>query len=396
MTLVSSMHSPLITIIMPVYNGLRHLPQTLDAVAAQRDVPLQCLAVDDGSDDGSLELLKRRGAWQLLQTDRQGPNRARALALQAAEGEFVTFLDQDDLWHPQHLVLCVQSLERDSRAAAVVAPRRAFRGSDRVRLGGARSGPRCLDPWAIHPINVIDTPSMVVIRRQPLLAAGGWPSDRLLGADTLLWWRLSHAAPLTIAPRRTVGVRRSDGSVSATQRRWPLRYLASLRVAAEDALAAIPHDTRQARRTFFNALLDAIQEIVESLFEPRPLEPGASKLEHLLAAESLPMRVAAIGFLGWLLSPTLRSENAQRGSEPVRDLLENWPAEARITAHGIRRLVAVHAEPQRLASLLCSTKRSASKLLCLLESTLFRLSAAGGRIDDPLNFDFGMRRELLP
>jgi hypothetical protein len=384
----------LVTVIMPVYNGRRHLPDTLRGVAAQAGVTLQCLAVDDGSEDGSREFLRDQTGWQLLETNRLGPNPARDLALRSAEGEFVTFLDQDDLWHPGHLRQCLETLRAFPHSSAVVAPRRAFQDGQSVRLGGAHRGPKTLDPWAIHPVNVIDTPSMVVIRRPAVLEVGGWPSDRRLGSDPLLWWRLSREAPLAIAPRRTVGVRRSSDSLSATQRRWPLNYLKELRVAARDALAMAPPESRSRRDEFAEGLMDALIGIVQGLSEHQPLAGPGCQLERVLAARSPAMRVAAIGFLGWMLAPHLKSRGEPGEDDPARRLLEEWPREAGESWPGIRRVVAANTGPRRLAPLLRQGPGMGRKMRCFVESCLFRLAAFGGRIDDPLGFDFGTREDF--
>ena len=166
----------LVTVVMPVRDGGAWLAETVRAVAAQRGVRLQCIAVDDGSTDGSATLLRRHG-WTVLATDGVGPNIARARGLTVAAGDMIAFLDQDDVWHPDHLALGSRMLEAVPEAPAVVARRVAFRGRC-PPLGGRRLGPPTFDPWAVYPINVIDAPSMVLVRRGPLESAGGWPADR--------------------------------------------------------------------------------------------------------------------------------------------------------------------------------------------------------------------------
>lgn len=96
--------SPLISCIVPVFNGERYLGETLDSILAQTYQPVEILLADDGSTDGTAALVARYGqrVHYLWQTN-AGEAAARNLGLTAVHGEFVAFLDADDLWHPQKL-----------------------------------------------------------------------------------------------------------------------------------------------------------------------------------------------------------------------------------------------------------------------------------------------------
>ncbi len=91
----------LMTVIMPVYNAAKYLEQTLLSVLGTKDTDIELIAVDDGSVDESLEILRRyQEMFQNLFIYTQknsGPSAARNTGLQYARGEFVFFLDSDDL-----------------------------------------------------------------------------------------------------------------------------------------------------------------------------------------------------------------------------------------------------------------------------------------------------------
>jgi glycosyltransferase involved in cell wall biosynthesis len=89
---------------VPVYNGERYLAEALDSILAQTYRPLEIIVADDGSTDGTAALVARYGecVHYLWQTN-AGEAAARNLGLIAARGEFVAFLDADDLWHPEKL-----------------------------------------------------------------------------------------------------------------------------------------------------------------------------------------------------------------------------------------------------------------------------------------------------
>jgi glycosyltransferase involved in cell wall biosynthesis len=95
---------PLITCIVAVFNGESYLAEALDSMLAQTHPSLDVLVVDDGSTDGTPAVIDRYGdAVRRMWKPNGGPASARNLALRHLRGEFVAFLDADDLWHPEKL-----------------------------------------------------------------------------------------------------------------------------------------------------------------------------------------------------------------------------------------------------------------------------------------------------
>jgi glycosyltransferase involved in cell wall biosynthesis len=98
------MSQALVSCIVPVFNGERYLREALDSILAQTYRPLEVVVADDGSTDGSAAVAAAygdRARW--LSQPTAGPAATRNLGLRAARGEFVAFLDADDLWHPEKL-----------------------------------------------------------------------------------------------------------------------------------------------------------------------------------------------------------------------------------------------------------------------------------------------------
>jgi glycosyltransferase involved in cell wall biosynthesis len=96
---------PSISCIVPVYNGERYITEALDSIFAQNYEPLEVVVVNDGSSDGSARVLAEyQNRLVCLDQGNKGPAACRNLGVSASRGEFVAFLDQDDLWHPEKLV----------------------------------------------------------------------------------------------------------------------------------------------------------------------------------------------------------------------------------------------------------------------------------------------------
>lgn len=95
---------PLVSCVVPVFNGERFLSEALDSIIVQSYQPLEVVVVDDGSTDGTPQVLasyeaRIRRLWQ----PRQGPGAARTRGILSARGQLIAFLDADDLWHPEKL-----------------------------------------------------------------------------------------------------------------------------------------------------------------------------------------------------------------------------------------------------------------------------------------------------
>jgi glycosyltransferase involved in cell wall biosynthesis len=89
---------------VPVYNGEKYLAEAIESILKQDYEPTEIIVVDDGSTDGTGVLAARYGKRLCyLRQANAGPGAARNLGINAAVGEFLAFLDADDLWHAEKL-----------------------------------------------------------------------------------------------------------------------------------------------------------------------------------------------------------------------------------------------------------------------------------------------------
>ena len=99
---------PTVEVVVPAYNAAKYLATALDSVIAQTFTDWRILLVDDGSTDGTAAIAaqyaERLGhRFRYIHQVNAGVSRARNTALQQAEGEFIAFLDSDDVWLPNRL-----------------------------------------------------------------------------------------------------------------------------------------------------------------------------------------------------------------------------------------------------------------------------------------------------
>lgn len=187
-----------VSVIVPTYNRATELKRCLDSLAKQSFKDFEVIVSDDGSTDNTrgvvqaVELSLR--ARYLYQSNSGLPASARNLGLAVAEGEFIAFLDSDDWWHPDKLLLSVNAL--DAGADVVYhdllrkPKKRYWIRNHRVRSRALQKPVRdCL----ITRGNCIPN-SSVVLRRHLIDTVGGFSEDPALRAweDFDLWLRIGE------------------------------------------------------------------------------------------------------------------------------------------------------------------------------------------------------------
>ena len=136
----------LLSVVMPTYNGERYVAAALESLLAQRDDGVELIVVDDGSSDGTAELVERltRGTpTRLLRPGRLGSWVAASnLGLREARGEWACFLHQDDLWLPGTAGEAAGRAAREPAAPCCsTTPATSIRPARRWAPGPARSRP---------------------------------------------------------------------------------------------------------------------------------------------------------------------------------------------------------------------------------------------------------------
>lgn len=211
---------PVVSVVIPAYNSERFIGETLDRVLAQDFPDVEIIVVNDGSTDGTLKVLERYPALTVVNQKNAGVAAARNAGVRAASGEWVGFVDSDDLWHPQMLSSCL-ALARLHPWAAMVLSNSAHRidadALSRTHVWQDGVPPHRLeedfDSVFRHPYLGM---SSVFMRRQTFIDLGGF-DERLRRAEDidlylrLLWGRRGYVRLMFDA----VQVRVVEGSLSS-------------------------------------------------------------------------------------------------------------------------------------------------------------------------------------
>lgn len=178
-----------VSVVIPTYNRRERLASALASVLRQTRPVDEIVVVDDGSTDGTQEMLDAFARQHadipvvVVRQENRGPSAARNAGMKAARGDLIAFLDDDDVWLPQ----------KTERQLAVFAadPRLDLLGcaSNIIKLYG---GPRVarIREWAMLFRNWFATPT-VMVRREVALACGGFPEDLRIQEDFALWLKIS-------------------------------------------------------------------------------------------------------------------------------------------------------------------------------------------------------------
>lgn len=218
------MSEPFVSIIIPCYNAERYVGEAIESALAQTYPNKEVIVIDDGSTDGSLEVIKSFGKRIRWET---GPNRggsaARNRGLAIARGELIQFLDADDLLHPTKLEKQVAEFHH-SGADMVVCYGEVIPATD-VFADTYRRPYRGEDPlvWLAQAPLPICAP---LHRRTNLDRVGGFREDFPSGQERDLHMRLAAwGVTLHQLPKVLFTVRRTPNSVSSNSLQTLLQHL---------------------------------------------------------------------------------------------------------------------------------------------------------------------------
>ena len=203
---------PSVSVIVPAYNAERDIAGAIQSVLEQTCQDVEIIVVDDGSRDGTLAALQPFGARvRVFQQHNAGVSAARNTGARLAAGDWLAFLDADDIWMPRKL----------EKQLALTAP---MSFTDRVNIG-ARGDLPVLQS-ASTPMHGGDifvalmrqsnfiTTSSVMIRRQLFAELGGFCTGLQTAEDWDLWLRVAARHEIAFVPEPLVQYRLQPGTLS--------------------------------------------------------------------------------------------------------------------------------------------------------------------------------------
>jgi glycosyltransferase involved in cell wall biosynthesis len=188
---------PFFTVIIPTYNRLEMVLQALESVWSQTFSDYEVIVVDDGSTDGTSEKLQAlRSRARVLRQPNRGQGAARNKGIHSAAGEYVVFLDSDDLWFPWTLAAFHNVIGQYEYPAFISGTEIVFESAHLLAENEAlkKLDTRFFaDYLTFGKESAWVPPSATAIKKDALLAVGGFPEKRMSYEESDLWLRLGIA-----------------------------------------------------------------------------------------------------------------------------------------------------------------------------------------------------------
>lgn len=179
---------PLVSVIIPVFNGEKFLESALKSVFSQTfSSDLQIIVVDDGSTDKTSTIVKKYPEVHYLYQKNSGVSAARNTALELAKGKFIAFLDADDMWKPEKLHEQITFMEQHPEISITGTSAENFLefGAELPAWMEKRANWEKLNDYII--------PSTMVVRQSVFNDVGLFDTDLPSGEDTDWLWRAKEA-----------------------------------------------------------------------------------------------------------------------------------------------------------------------------------------------------------
>jgi glycosyltransferase involved in cell wall biosynthesis len=303
---------PLISVIISVYNGEKTIQETIESVLNQTFRDFELIIINDGSTDATLEIINNipDPRIQIFSYPNAGLNASRNRGLSQAQGEYISFIDADDLWTADKLELQLKALQENAEAAVVYSWTDYIdENSQFLRLGPHHNFTGDVFEKLLLA-DFVGSGSNPLVRKQAFEKVGNFDESIKGCQDLDMWVRLARHYPFVVVPSVQILYRQYATSWSANSKRQEEGFLRLL----EKALSEAPESVKKLRHDILgnrykSLVIDALSKASgrdRAVLAARYLGSAIRYDPRLLRSRILPTLLFVIGTR--LLLPPQRAQ----------------------------------------------------------------------------------------
>ncbi len=210
----------MISVVIPTYNGAKYIVSAINSVLQQSYQDFEIIIIDDGSTDNTRETVEQMTDERVryFYQANQGPSAARNRGVELSRGEFIAFLDSDDLWRPDKLEIQLNAFKQHPHVDLIFS---------NIEMCYEKSGAKFIKKFPnfankelllknllIIPMNTVPYPSTVLVKKDALIRAGLFDKDIIVCEDWDLWLRMAVYTNFYCVNRILTTAIKPEGSLS--------------------------------------------------------------------------------------------------------------------------------------------------------------------------------------
>nr|WP_290223445.1 glycosyltransferase [Trichocoleus desertorum] len=207
---------PQISVVIPAYNAEKTIKATIDSVLSQTFSDFELIVVNDGSLDTTLNIVAniQDPRIKLISQPNSGPQKSRNRGIREAQGEYLSFLDADDLWTPDKLEAQLKALQANPDAAVAYSWTNWIDETGQFIRRGAYVNATGNVYEKLLLIDFVESGSNPLVLRQALDEIGNFDESLVGGQDWDMWLRLAARYPFTVVASPQILYRKYPNSNS--------------------------------------------------------------------------------------------------------------------------------------------------------------------------------------
>lgn len=252
-----------ISVVIPAYNAGKHIVEAIQSILEQDYPAFEIIVVDDGSTDNTREAVKLFSEENIIYLfqENSGPSKARNNGILKSAGDFIAFLDADDVWYPNHLLDAVTFFRKSKNVFWFSSAFNRKHYNSKVNARDIKSQTRIVDYFRQSLRRSFIHTSAIVIHREVFKSTGLFNENWMLGEDLNLWVRIALQFP-QIGYNTNPGsvFRKTEGSLTFNKKNYDLKNTLKVIYFTNKEVEAA--DNKPAKKLINNWIEDAVYSAI--------------------------------------------------------------------------------------------------------------------------------------